>query len=122
MNGAETSQVGVPTGNGLDLIGLWDVTITTPVGLQQAQYEFMMPPSSHPDALRGVARQGADTTELGEVQVNGREISWTQRVTRPMKLTLKCTVTVEQDKLTGTARAGALPASKVSGTRIVRPL
>ena len=59
--------------------------------------------------------------DLGEVLVNKREIAWTQRVTRPLTLILTFIVTVEQGKLSGVARADALPTSKVSGPRIVRP-
>ena len=108
------------TDTGLALIGLWDVSISTPMGSQHVQYEFTAP-DDHQPGLRGVARQGTETTELTELQINGPDITWTQKVTRPMKLTLKFTVKVEHDQLGGTARAGALPASKVSGSRAGRP-
>jgi hypothetical protein len=117
VSGTATGNVSAPTTpNGSDLIGLWDVSISTPMGTQNVQYEFTA--LEHPESgLRGVARQGSDTTELTELYVNGPDITWTQKVTRPMKLTLKFSVTVDQGQLSGTAKAGALPASKVSGSR-----
>lgn len=96
------------------------MAISTPLGTQTVQYEFTALADAQ-QGLRGVARQGLETTELSELQVTGREVTWVQRVTRPMTLTLKFTVIVDGDQLGGTARAGALPASKVSGTRVAIP-
>ena len=95
------------------LNGTWNVVIKTPLGTQQVAYEFRR----EGEALRGLARQGDDVTELQDPQLNGTRLTWTQQVTRPLKLRLFFDVTVDGDTLAGTAKAGALPASQVSGAR-----
>lgn len=97
----------------MPLIGRWDVSISTPMGKQQVVYEFRL----DGETLSGTARQGQDTTELLDLQFSGTQASWSQHVTRPMKLKLRFEVTIDGDTLSGAAKAGALPASKVAGVR-----
>ncbi|WP_425145136.1 hypothetical protein [Deinococcus sp.] len=97
--------------------GTWNVSVSTPLGTQTVQYEFR--PSTDPSPVPlGVARQGAELTELSDLAWDAPQLTWTQRVTRPMKLTLTFTVTFSGDAISGTAKAGVLPASKVSGSRL----
>jgi hypothetical protein len=98
----------------VSVVGSWRLTITTPLGKQEVEYLF----STENDALIGQATQGSDTTALIDIALKGSRLTWTQHVTRPMKLKLQFDMTLEGDTLTGTAKAGALPASKVHGVRV----
>jgi hypothetical protein len=94
--------------------GTWQITIATPFGKQEVEYLF----ATANDVLTGHATQGSDTTALIDLVLEGSRLTWTQHVTRPMKLKLQFDVTLEADTLNGTAKAGALPASKVQGVRV----
>ena len=93
--------------------GTWNLTIATPLGKQQVTYRFF---TEH-GRLSGDATQGSETVALLDLMLNGGRLTWTQQVTRPMKLKLSFDVTLDGDQLSGTAKAGALPASKVYGER-----
>lgn len=43
---------------------------------------------------------------------------WRQRVSKPMRLNLDFDVTIAGDEMTGVSRAGRLPRTQVTGTRI----
>ncbi len=93
--------------------GRWDVTIATPIGKQVVTYDILVAD----DEMTGTATQGAEVTPLLGLAASANRLTWTQHVTRPMKLTLRFDVTVEADTMTGTAKAGVLPSSKLTGMR-----
>ena len=94
--------------------GTWQLTIATPFGKQEVEYTF----ATETGLPTGHATQGSDTTALIDLTLEGSRLTWTQHVTRPMKLKLQFDVTLEGETLNGTAKAGALPASKVHGVRV----
>lgn len=104
---------GVPEPPMTDIAGRWDVTIATPMGQQAVVYEIAV---AH-GAITGTATQGGEVNPLLEMTISGNRLSWTQRVTKPMKLTLRFDVMVDGDTMTGIAKAGILPGSKLSGSR-----
>ena len=93
--------------------GRWDVTIATPMGKQVVTYDISVAGGE----LTGTATQGAEVTPLIGLAASANRLTWTQHVTRPMKLTLRFDVTVAGDGMTGTAKAGVLPSSKLTGVR-----
>ena len=94
--------------------GTWQLTIATPFGKQEVEYVFV----TETGLPTGHATQGSDTTTLIDLTLEGLRRTWTQHVTRLMKLKLQFDVTLEGDSLNGTAKVGALPASKVHGVRV----
>jgi len=97
--------------------GTWQLAIRTPVGSMAV--ELIVTGDS--DALAGVARgQGQDVAIphiASTAKADGQRLTWTQKVTKPLRLTLDFDVLVTGDTMNGTARAGRLPASQVRGTR-----
>ena len=93
--------------------GQWDVSIATPMGKQAVTYDI----SVANGILTGTATQGTEVTPLIGLTGSGNHLTWSQNVTRPMKLTLRFDVVVAGDTMTGTAKAGVLPSSKLTGTR-----
>ncbi len=45
-------------------------------------------------------------------------LTWLQNVTKPLRLSLKFEVVVRGDEMSGTAKAGLLPASRLTGVRV----
>jgi hypothetical protein len=94
--------------------GTWDLAIATPIGTIAAVVELRR----EGGALIGTAHGAGEEVPLRELELSGDDrLTWKQAVTRPMRLNLTFAVTVDGDTLTGTSRAGRLPASKVTGSR-----
>jgi hypothetical protein len=99
--------------------GTWKLTINTPVGKQHAALEL----STKDGTLHGVARDQvhAEEVELVDLTLDGNRLTWAQSITRPLRLNLTFDMTVDGDVMTGTAKAGRLPSSKVTGHRATPP-
>lgn len=97
----------------MSIEGIWDLTIATPVGRIKPVVEL----SREGDEFTGVAHGTGEEVPLRDVSVDGDRITWKQAVTKPLRLNLTFAVTVDGDSLTGTSKAGRLPASKVTGRR-----
>lgn len=98
--------------------GTWNMTIDTPIGKQKAVLVL----DQNADGTWSGTSESLDSGEksaLTDVTVNGDEVSWHQAVTKPMKLNLKCNITIDGDTLTGKAKAGMFPAVNMTGERAV---
>jgi hypothetical protein len=93
--------------------GVWDITLDTAIGKMAVVFTI----TDNDGAILGTAVTDKETLEFIDPVADGDRLTWTQKVTTPMKLTLKFEVVVEGDAMTGTAKAGILPASKLHGTR-----
>lgn len=93
--------------------GMWDLSISTPIGRIAVELDIRREDGT----LVGTARGAGERVSLRDIVLDGDRLTWNQAVSRPMRLNLAFAVTVEGDALTGTAKAGRLPASKVAGVR-----
>ena len=93
--------------------GNWNVTIDTPIGKMAVVFDI----NETDGVITGTASSDAETVDFIDAVADGNRLTWSQAVTTPMKLTLKFDVTVDDDSMTGTSKAGFLPASKVYGSR-----
>ena len=96
----------------MDLTGVWDVTVRTPIGSLAVVYTF----TKHDD-ITGTATARDETVPLRDIVVAGQRVAWRQSVTKPMRLNLEFDVMVDGDRLTGHSKAGRLPRSVVTGVR-----
>ncbi|MFB7719362.1 hypothetical protein [Nocardia sp. NPDC056100] len=101
----------------MSIEGIWDLTISTPIGKIKAEVELRR----DGDLLSGTAQGVGEQVPLRELALDGNELTWKQAVTKPMRLNLAFAVTIAGESLSGTAKAGRLPASKVIGQRRVLP-
>lgn len=95
-------------------VGTWDVTIASPISKLQVRLAI----SCSDGEIRGSATQGDETVDLLAPVLRVDTLSWSLRVTKPMRLNLKFEVAVDGDAMYGTVRAGILPASKLTGNRV----
>ncbi|NJQ02803.1 hypothetical protein [Streptomyces zingiberis] len=93
--------------------GTWDLSISTPIGKIKAVAEFRRKDG----VLVGTAYGAGEEVPLSDVVLDGDRLTWKQAITKPMRLNLAFAVTIDGDTLTGTSKAGRLPASKVTGER-----
>ena len=97
--------------------GSWDVTIATPIGDMAVVFDI----TEQAGAIHGIARSKDETVEFLEPVADGNRLTWAQEVTTPMRLRLNFDVTVDGDTMTGTSKAGIVPASKLYGSRSSTP-
>ncbi|MBP1153659.1 MULTISPECIES: DJ-1/PfpI family protein [unclassified Paenibacillus] len=94
--------------------GEWDATIVTPVGKLTVKLHI----TTVNGVIQGMAKQGDEVSEFIDPDLKGNTLCWSQRIKMPMLLNLNFAVTVDGDHMTGIAKAGVLPASKLTGKRI----
>jgi hypothetical protein len=95
--------------------GTWSITIATPIGRQSVILEI----NEREGLIQGCATQGAEVSEFINPKLEDEHLVWTQQITKPMRLTLKFDVTIHEGKMSGTAKAGFLPSSALTGVRVV---
>jgi hypothetical protein len=97
--------------------GTWRLVIHTPIGQQRAVVRL----STVDGVWHGVARDEryGEEVQLTDIVLDGARLTWAQSITRPMRLHLTFDVTVDGDELSGRSKAGRLPASRVTGHRVV---
>ncbi|MBB6637473.1 DJ-1/PfpI family protein [Cohnella thailandensis] len=103
---------GVRSDAGFD--GEWDATLATPVGKLQVRLSI----TAKDGAIRGTAVQGDEAVEFIDPVLRDGTLTWSLRITKPMRLNLKFEAVVDGDEMTGIAKAGILPATKLTGRRI----
>ncbi|MFB9326261.1 DJ-1/PfpI family protein [Paenibacillus aurantiacus] len=101
-------------GEGSAFDGKWEVSIATPVGKMAVLFHI----ETAAGLVRGTATQGDERSEFIDPALDGRTLRWSQRITKPMRLNLTFEANVDGDQMTGTAKAGLLPASKLTGWRV----
>lgn len=94
--------------------GEWDTIIATPVG----KLEVKLLISTSDGLIQGTATQGDETVEFINPMLRDSMLTWSLRITKPMRLNLKFEVASDGDRMTGIAKAGILPASKLTGKRV----
>ncbi|MEC0240126.1 DJ-1/PfpI family protein [Paenibacillus dokdonensis] len=97
-----------------DFDGNWDTTIATPVG----KLEIKLSITTSNGMIQGTAIQGDDSIKFLNPVLLDNKLTWSLRTTKPMRLNLKFEIAVDGDYMTGNAKAGLLPASKLTGKRV----
>lgn len=104
----------VQTNETVHFQGKWDTILSTPIGNLPVLLDF----SSKDRQIIGTAKQGEDIVTLENLTLDGNQLKWSMKITKPLRLSLKFCVYIEKNKMYGEAKAGMLPASKLSGSRI----
>lgn len=97
--------------------GFWNVAIKTPLGTRRTVLELF----TADGVLQGISRGEKEQLTLNELTQEGNQLSWSQNITKPMRMVLSFDVVIDGDEMTGTARGGPMPASTVSGSRAPAP-
>ena len=80
--------------------GKWNVTIKTPAGDKSGVLEL----KTEGTILTGSMSGPDHFAQINEGKVNGNQLSWSAKITKPMRLSLKFTATVEADRISGAAK------------------
>jgi hypothetical protein len=101
------------------LTGTWNLSMRTPIGTMHATMTF----ADADGVWTGTADDDGTSPSIPlhdiriENTADGEHVTWSQSITKPMRLNLDFDVVVAGDQMTGHSRAGRLPRTTVSGTR-----
>lgn len=93
--------------------GKWIVTLRTPAGDKSGVLEL----KTEGTTLTGSMSGPDHFAEISDGKVNGNQLSWSAKITKPMRLSLKFTAAVEADRISGAAKH-LLGKATFTGTRI----
>jgi hypothetical protein len=92
--------------------GKWNIVLKTPMGDKTGVLEL----STAGTTLTGVMSDGEHSAAISDGRVEGNRLSWTAKITKPMRLSFKFSALVEADTISGSARH-MLGSATFTGTR-----
>ena len=93
--------------------GAWKMVLATPMGPQEMIGRF----NTEGDVLKGML-ESAQGSQAFEGIVAGNRLKWEMKVTRPMPITLKYDLLIEDNAISGKAKLGIFGTAKVTGERL----
>ena len=95
------------------LEGAWTITVEGPAGPMPSTLEI----NNDNGTLRGVQTGDGVATPVEEITLANGEITWSNRIAKPMKLTLTFSGTVDGDTMSGKVKAGFMGKFPFSGMK-----
>jgi hypothetical protein len=92
--------------------GRWNITIKTPMGDKSGVLDLKIEGS----VLTGSMSDADHYAAISDGKVQGNQLSWSAKMTKPMRMSLKFTATVEADRISGAAKH-LLGKATFTGTR-----
>jgi hypothetical protein len=92
--------------------GRWNVTIKTPVGDRSGVLDLRVEGST----LTGSLSDGEHHAAISDGRIEGNRLTWSAKIEKPMRLSLKFKAVVDADRISGSAKY-LLGSASFSGTR-----
>jgi hypothetical protein len=92
--------------------GKWNITIKTPVGDKSGVLEL----KTEGTRLTGSLSDAEHFAAISDGTIEGNRLSWSAKITKPMRMSFKFTATVEADRISGAAKH-MLGKATFTGTR-----
>jgi hypothetical protein len=93
-------------------MGKWNITLKTPMGDKSGVLEL----KTEGTELTGSLSDDEHFAAISDGKVNGNQLSWSVKITKPMRLKFKFTATVDADRISGAAKH-LLGNATFTGTR-----
>jgi cytochrome P450 len=95
------------------LEGVWNLVVKGPTGAQGTAVTI-----EHKNGVySGSASGQGSTTALSDIKVDGKQVSWVNNVTKPMKLKVTFTGEIQGNTMTGKCKAGFMGSFKFTGVK-----
>ena len=94
--------------------GVWNCTINSPMGAQNATMTLVTDGNSLSGKMEGA--QGTQDFDGGTA--DGDNLTWVIDMTQPMPMKLEVTAAVDGDNISGNVKLGAFGDATFSGTRV----
>lgn len=95
----------------MSVAGTWKITIKSPTGPQHTVLEIQ----DNDGALSGEQSGQGSTTPISDASFDGSKLTWTNHVTKPLKMKVVFTATVDGNTMTGKCKAGLMGSFSFSG-------
>ncbi len=95
--------------------GRWHIEAQTPMGKQVSTLHIT---TDGGDARGTLLGPDGKETPIEEGKVDGSSVSFKVHLPAPVKMTLKINLEFDDDAVVGKIKAGIMPASKATGTRL----
>jgi hypothetical protein len=92
--------------------GKWNITIKTPMGDKSGVLDL----KTEGATLTGSLSDAEHYAAISDGKVEGNKLSWSAKITKPMRMSFKFTATVEADRISGDAKH-LLGKATFTGTR-----
>jgi hypothetical protein len=92
--------------------GKWNITIKTPMGDKSGVLDLR----TDGTALTGSLSSDEYQAAISDGKVDGNKLSWSAKITKPMRMSFKFTATVDADRISGAAKH-LLGKATFTGTR-----
>jgi hypothetical protein len=92
--------------------GKWNITIKTPMGDKSGVLDL----NTEGTTLTGSLSDAEHFAAISDGKVEGNKLSWSAKITKPMRMSFKFTATVEADRISGAAKH-LLGKATFTGTR-----
>jgi hypothetical protein len=92
--------------------GRWNIVLKTPVGDRKGVLDL----STSGTTLTGSMSDGEHSAPITDGRVEGNRLSWSAKIAKPMRLSLKISAQVDNDQISGSARH-LLGSATFVGTR-----
>ena len=92
--------------------GKWNITIKTPMGDKSGVLDLKIEGTT----LTGSLSDAEYYAAISDGKVEGNKLSWSAKITKPMRMSFKFTATVEADRISGAAKH-LLGKATFTGTR-----
>jgi hypothetical protein len=92
--------------------GKWNITIKTPMGDKSGVLDL----KAEGTRLTGSLSDAEHFAAISDGKIDGNQLSWSAKITKPMRMTFKFTATVEADRISGAAKH-LLGKATFTGTR-----
>ena len=92
--------------------GKWNITIKTPMGDKSGVLDL----TTDGTVLTGSLSSDEYQAAISDGKVDGNKLSWSAKITKPMRMSFKFTATVEADRISGAAKH-LLGKATFTGTR-----
>jgi hypothetical protein len=92
--------------------GKWNITLKTPMGEKSGVLDLKTDGST----LTGSLSDADHYAAISDGRVEGNRLSWSAKITQPMRMNFKFTAVVEDDRISGAAKH-LLGKATFTGTR-----
>jgi hypothetical protein len=97
----------------MSIDGVWNISMKTPMGQMEGDLTLV----TSGTALTGSLTGPNGPEPLIEGVVKGNDLSWAIKLSKPIKVTVHYTATVEGDSINGKAKLGIFGSAPMVGTR-----
>ncbi|NUR69266.1 MAG: hypothetical protein HOU81_00450 [Hamadaea sp.] len=99
----------------MSIDGTWNVSMKTPMGTMQGELILVTSGATLTGSLTGPS----GPEPLVDGVVDGDDLTWTIKLSKPMSMTIHYKVKIDGDSLNGTAKLGVFKPTSIVGTRAV---